>query len=73
MLTCRYELVDDPSVKCMHWAPDGLSLIVVDSAELAAGVLPKHFKHNQFSSFVRQLNTYVRTFLKQGNKILASL
>jgi len=54
-----YELVDNPSIDCLHWSVDGLSVVVSDPAKLADQVLPKHFKHNKFSSFVRQLNTYV--------------
>jgi len=53
-----FELVSSPQVTCIEWAPDGRSLIVADPVQLAADVLPKHFKHNKFSSFVRQLNTY---------------
>ncbi|KAF5729958.1 heat stress transcription factor B-2b [Tripterygium wilfordii] len=58
-LTKTYQLVDDPSVDDMiSWNEDGSTFIVWRPAEFARDLLPKYFKHNNFSSFVRQLNTY---------------
>ncbi|CAN6480707.1 unnamed protein product [Victoria cruziana] len=58
-LTKTYQLVDDPSVDdVISWNDDGSAFIVWRPAEFARDVLPKYFKHNNFSSFVRQLNTY---------------
>ncbi|MBA0584432.1 heat stress transcription factor B-2b [Gossypium raimondii] len=58
-LTKTYQLVDDPSVNDMiSWNEDGSTFIVWRPAEFARDLLPKYFKHNNFSSFVRQLNTY---------------
>ena len=59
-LTKTYQLVDDPSVDdLISWNDDGSTFIVWRPAEFARDLLPKYFKHNNFSSFVRQLNTYV--------------
>ncbi|KAG2681250.1 hypothetical protein I3843_11G135400 [Carya illinoinensis] len=54
-----FQLVDDPAVDdLISWNEDGSTFIVWRPAEFARDLLPKYFKHNNFSSFVRQLNTY---------------
>ncbi|KAB2611601.1 heat stress transcription factor A-4c-like [Pyrus ussuriensis x Pyrus communis] len=58
-LTKTYDLVDDPSSNHMvSWSESGSSFVVWDPTEFAKEMLPMYFKHNNFSSFVRQLNTY---------------
>ncbi|KAL8556905.1 hypothetical protein ACS0TY_004400 [Phlomoides rotata] len=58
-LTKTYQLVDDPTIDdLISWNEDGTAFIVWRPAEFARDLLPKYFKHNNFSSFVRQLNTY---------------
>nr|TKW11599.1 hypothetical protein SEVIR_6G242500v2 [Setaria viridis] len=58
-LTKTYQLVDDPAVDdVISWNDDGSAFVVWRPAEFARDLLPKYFKHNNFSSFVRQLNTY---------------
>ncbi|KAK6947744.1 Heat shock factor (HSF)-type, DNA-binding [Dillenia turbinata] len=58
-LTKTYQIVDDPSFDdLISWNEEGSTFIVWRPAELARDLLPKYFKHNNFSSFVRQLNTY---------------
>ncbi|KAI8594611.1 HSF-type DNA-binding-domain-containing protein, partial [Dissophora ornata] len=58
-LTKLYNMVNEPvSNNLIKWSDDGQSFIVVNHVEFAKEVLPKFFKHNNFSSFVRQLNMY---------------
>ncbi|KAF6266656.1 hypothetical protein COO60DRAFT_1623446 [Scenedesmus sp. NREL 46B-D3] len=55
----RYDLVDDVGTDAIvSWSPDGRSFVVWKPPEFSRDLLPRHFKHNNFSSFVRQLNTY---------------
>ncbi|PIN10257.1 hypothetical protein CDL12_17158 [Handroanthus impetiginosus] len=59
-LSKTYDLVDDPSLDyIISWGEKGDSFVVWDPVEFARMILPRNFKHNNFSSFVRQLNTYV--------------
>ncbi|CAJ1887632.1 unnamed protein product [Sphenostylis stenocarpa] len=58
-LSKTFDLVEDPSLDpIISWASSGVSFVVWDPTLLAIHVLPRKFKHNNFSSFVRQLNTY---------------
>ncbi|KAJ3096443.1 stress-responsive transcription factor hsf1, partial [Physocladia obscura] len=53
-----YNMVNDPSSDLIHWSDDGHAFIVEKHEEFAQTLLPRFFKHNNFSSFVRQLNMY---------------
>ena len=61
-LSKTYDLVSEPALDgVISWGAAGNSFVVWDPSTFARDVLPHNFKHNNFSSFVRQLNTYVRT------------
>lgn len=55
-----YQLVDDPAFNdVISWNTEGSAFVVRRPVEFARDLLPKFFKHCNFSSFIRQLNTYV--------------
>jgi len=66
-LTKTFQLVDDPCTDhVVSWGEDGATFVVWRPPEFARDLLPNYFKHNNFSSFVRQLNTYVSECLPAG-------
>jgi heat shock transcription factor len=61
-LTKTHQMVEERATdEVISWADQGRSFVVWKPVELARDLLPLHFKHCNFSSFVRQLNTYVST------------
>ncbi|OMO79251.1 Heat shock factor (HSF)-type, DNA-binding protein [Corchorus olitorius] len=70
-LTKTYQIVDDPVTDhIVSWGEDETSFVVWRPPEFARDLLPNYFKHNNFSSFVRQLNTYFQSPLPTSPHIL---
>ncbi|KAJ7942855.1 Heat shock transcription factor [Quillaja saponaria] len=54
-----YKMVDDEETNSIiSWSQNSNSFVILDMAEFTLRLLPKYFKHNNLSSFIRQLNYY---------------
>lgn len=54
-----WSMVNDPANHdYIRWNDDGETFQVVHREDFMKNILPKYFKHNNFASFVRQLNMY---------------
>ncbi|XP_069800068.1 heat shock factor protein 3-like [Dendropsophus ebraccatus] len=54
-----WALVEDPSNNdVIAWSWNGQNFCILDEQRFSKEILPKYFKHNNLSSFIRQLNMY---------------
>jgi hypothetical protein len=54
-----YEILEEGKhADVIHWSDDGTAIIINNPTEFAQRVLPAYFKHNNLTSFIRQLNMY---------------
>ncbi|CAG9817018.1 unnamed protein product [Phaedon cochleariae] len=54
-----WKMVNDPNTDhLISWSPAGNSFIIQNQAQFWYELLPLYYKHNNMSSFVRQLNMY---------------
>lgn len=53
-----FSILETANTDIVCWSENGDSFIVLDPERFGSEVIPTHFKHNKFSSFVRQLNFY---------------
>lgn len=51
-------LGQDQYMDVVRWTAHGNSFVVLNTNEFTKEILPRHFKHSNFASFVRQLNKY---------------
>ncbi|BGP42876.1 Heat shock transcription factor [Rhodotorula kratochvilovae] len=58
-LTKLFTMVSDPDTdELIRWSDDGDSFFVPSADRMGKELLPHYFKHQNFGSFVRQLNMY---------------
>jgi len=58
-LSKLYDILSDITYnEIIHWDDDGKRIIIADVINLCNIILPKFYKHHNYSSFVRQLNMY---------------
>ena len=54
-----YEILNKEEYnKIIHWSKNGSYIIITNIHSLTKKILPTYFNHQNFSSFVRQLNMY---------------
>jgi hypothetical protein len=54
-----YEILEDRKFpEIIDWNPEGTAIVIKKPSEFCQKVLPCYFKHNNLTSFVRQLNMY---------------
>ena len=54
-----YKMLEEPeSESVVGWGAQRTTLVIKDQILFQRDILPKHFKHSNFASFVRQLNKY---------------
>lgn len=58
MLTSPSFLDESKNTELIRWSDRGDSFVVLDEDEFAKTLIPELFKHNNYASFVRQLNMY---------------
>lgn len=51
-------LNDNKNTELIRWTDNGTAFTVLDEDEFARTLIPELFKHNNYASFVRQLNMY---------------
>ena len=54
-----YQILENDEYKdIIHWGDDGTFFVVNNLHDFTENILPKYYKHNNYSSFIRQLNMY---------------
>ncbi|KAI8149780.1 HSF-type DNA-binding-domain-containing protein, partial [Fennellomyces sp. T-0311] len=57
-VTKLYTMVEDSDEELITWSNAGDYFKVISPSNFACTVLPRYFKHRNWTSFVRQLNMY---------------